>query len=70
MSVPHLTTRQREVLQLAAEGLSNYEIAERLGLAPRSVAGVFEDVYKKWRIKAARQQAIVLYLQGGRYVAE
>lgn len=32
-----LTTRQREVLQLIAEGLHNKEIAERLGVSPKTV---------------------------------
>jgi two-component system, NarL family, response regulator NreC len=36
---PHetLTPRQREVLQLAAEGKTNAEIAERLNISPRTV---------------------------------
>lgn len=69
-SVPQLTARQRQVLQLAAEGLTNYEIAAQIGVAPRSVAGVFEDVYHKLNIRPARQEAIWRFLQGGRYAAE
>ena len=37
-AVPHetLTTREREVLYLAIEGLSNSEVAARLGISPRT----------------------------------
>lgn len=32
-----LTSREREILQLAAEGLGNHEIADRLTISPRTV---------------------------------
>ena len=69
-SVPQLTDRQRQVLQLAAEGLTNYEIADRLCIGRRNVAGVFEQIYDKLNIRPARQEAVWRYLQEGRYAAE
>lgn len=38
-----LSSRQREVMQLVAEGLSNKEIAARLGISPRTV-----ENYRAW----------------------
>jgi len=61
----HLTARQRQVLQLASEGLSNEEIAARIGLTDRhAVSSVFETVYRKLGVRQAREQAILIYLRG------
>jgi DNA-binding CsgD family transcriptional regulator len=49
-TMPHagqLTPREREVLQLAAEGLSTPAIAERLTLSPSTVTTHFNNVYVK-----------------------
>jgi HD-GYP domain-containing protein (c-di-GMP phosphodiesterase class II) len=42
-----LTTREVEVLRLLARGLSNKEIAARLGIAPKTVGNHVEHIYAK-----------------------
>ena len=42
-----LTAREREVAKLAAEGLSNREIAQRLGTSVRTVESHLAHVYSK-----------------------
>lgn len=46
-SYDSLTTREREVLQLAAEGLTNTEIAERLFISPRTAETHRANLMKK-----------------------
>lgn len=45
-----LTDREREVLQLVAEGLTSRAIAERLGLSPRTVESHRANIMAKLRI--------------------
>jgi len=47
-----LTRREREVLQLAAEGLSTSAIAERLTLSPATVTTHFGNIYVKLSVPA------------------
>jgi PAS domain S-box-containing protein len=44
---PSLTTRELEVLQLAALGLSGPEVAARLVVSPATVKTHFENIYRK-----------------------
>lgn len=48
-----LTVRQREVLQLVSEGLSNQEIAQRLYIVPSVVAGHLTNIYEQMAVMDA-----------------
>lgn len=47
LAAPDLTPRQREIVQLAAAGLTNREIAARLTLSVRTAANHLQAVYDK-----------------------
>jgi DNA-binding CsgD family transcriptional regulator len=44
---PGLTPREEEILELVAEGKTNPEIAEMLGIAPTTVRRHLKNVYAK-----------------------
>lgn len=50
-----LTERQRKVAELVADGYTNEEIAEMLGIAPRTVKSHIEVVKRKLGIKYRRE---------------
>jgi DNA-binding NarL/FixJ family response regulator len=63
-----LTPREREVLQLMAEGLSNRAIAERLVVTERAVERHVTNIFAKLRLNATGQghrrvQAVLAYLR-------
>ncbi len=66
VSVPvdHLSDREREILLLAADGLDNTEIAERLTLSVRTVERHFQNVYLKLGLsgRTARAAAVARVL--------
>ena len=49
------TGRQRQVVQLIAEGCSNVEIAERLGVSPRTAKAHSDILRSKLRVNKRRQ---------------
>jgi DNA-binding NarL/FixJ family response regulator len=61
-AVNHLTPRQREVLALTAVGLTNREIAERLGITWRTVQKMMEHVFRQLGVPN-RTQAAMLWVQ-------
>jgi DNA-binding NarL/FixJ family response regulator len=63
-----LTPREREVLQLMAEGLSNRAMAERLVVTERAVERHVTNIFAKLRLNATghghrRVQAVLAYLK-------
>ena len=61
---PELTDREREVLDLIAEGHSNPEIAGRLTLSPKTVRNHISNIFSKLQV-ADRAQAIIRAREAG-----
>ncbi|HUW70027.1 MAG TPA: LuxR C-terminal-related transcriptional regulator [bacterium] len=56
---PHLSAREREVLDLVADGLTNKAIAARLGISANTVANHLQHVLEKSGT-ANRTEAVLL----------
>jgi DNA-binding NarL/FixJ family response regulator len=63
-SLATLTDREREVTALAAHGLSNQEIAERLVVSPLTVRTHIHRAMMKVRARDRAQLVVVAYQQG------
>ena len=61
---PELTDRERELLGLLAQGLTNAAIAERLTLSPKTVRNHVSNIYSKLQV-ADRAQAIIRAREAG-----
>jgi len=61
---PELTTREREIVELLAHGLDNYQIAARLGLSEKTVRNYITPVLDKLGAES-RSQAIVRAREAG-----
>jgi serine/threonine-protein kinase len=66
-----LSDREREVLGLVAEGLSNAAIAARLFITERTVEAHVKQIFQKLRIEKApetnrRVLAVLAFLRGSR----
>jgi DNA-binding CsgD family transcriptional regulator len=64
LAFPELTDREREVLDLIAQGHNNAEIAARLSLSPKTIGNHVSNIFSKLQV-ADRAQAIVRARQGG-----
>jgi DNA-binding NarL/FixJ family response regulator len=61
---PELTEREREVLELIAQGQSNTEITRRLVVSPKTVRNHISNIFAKLQV-ADRAQAIVRAREAG-----
>jgi DNA-binding NarL/FixJ family response regulator len=61
---PELTDRERDVLRLIAQGLTNAAIAERLALSSKTVRNYTSEIFGKLQV-ADRAQAILLARDAG-----
>ena len=64
MPFPELTPREREILGLLAQGLSNGAIAEKLVLSPKTVRNQVSTIFSKLQV-ASRSEAIVKAREAG-----
>jgi DNA-binding NarL/FixJ family response regulator len=61
---PELTSREREILTMIAQGQNNMQIAERLDLAPKTVRNHVSNIFNKLQV-ADRAQAIIRAREAG-----
>jgi DNA-binding NarL/FixJ family response regulator len=61
---PELTDREREVLDLIAQGHNNAAIADRLTLSPKTVSNHVSNIFSKLQV-ADRAQAIIRAREAG-----
>ena len=59
-----LTTREREVLSLIADGLSTREVAAELAYSERTIKGVLQDVTARLQLRN-RTQAVAYAVRKG-----
>lgn len=61
-----LTAREAAVLALVAEGASDKEVGDRLGLARSTVKNCLLAIYGKWRVQSRTAAAVKFVRAGGR----
>jgi DNA-binding NarL/FixJ family response regulator len=66
---PDLTDREREILELVAQGLKNPEIAEHLVISPKTVRNHISNIFSKLQV-ADRAEAIIQARKAGLGVDE
>jgi DNA-binding NarL/FixJ family response regulator len=61
---PDLTSRESEILELLAQGLTNTAIAEKLVLSPKTIRNQVSTIYSKLQV-ATRSEAVIKAREAG-----
>jgi DNA-binding NarL/FixJ family response regulator len=59
-----LTDRERQVLELVAEGLSNQEVGDRLGLAEKTIKHYMTNILGKLQVRSRVEAALLVAREG------
>jgi NarL family two-component system response regulator LiaR len=59
-----LTSREMEVLRLVSQGLSNYQVAHKLGLSVRTIEAHLTHVYNKLDVASRTEAALLAQREG------
>jgi len=59
-----LTEREKQILRLVCDGLSNAEIADRLSISPETVKSELKRIFRKIEVKNRTQAAVLLIREG------
>ncbi len=65
----HLSNRELDIIKLAAKGLTNKEIADKLHLSYRTIEGHMRDVFNKLGV-GSRTEAVLFGLRKGWFTLE
>lgn len=63
-TVERITARELEILRLAAMGMSNKDIAQKLDLSERTVKGYLAEIFSKLNV-SSRTEAVITALRSG-----
>jgi DNA-binding NarL/FixJ family response regulator len=61
---PDLSPREREILELLAQGLTNTAIAEKLSLSPKTIRNQVSNIFSKLQV-ATRSEAVIKAREAG-----
>jgi len=60
---PNLTEREKQILRLVCDGMTNAEIASQLGISPETVKSELKRMFRKIDVRNRTQAAVLLVRQ-------